>query len=344
MLSFARTYGSWRWARGLARAVFVRRRPSLRQTLHGIPFAAPVGVAAGFDKNGDTVPVIASLGFGFMTVGSVTAATCEGNPRPWFYRLPKTKSLVVHVGLANQGSAPIIERLEGYGAAVAQSFPVVLSVAKTNSPQTVSDSDAIADYVTSVRRANESPAISMIEINISCPNTYGGEPFTTPDRLEQLLAAIDAVNAKQPIIIKMPLSLPWAEFDALLKVIVRHNVAGVTIANLLKSRENIKDELPEGVPGGLSGKPTQTIGNELIRKTYQRYGNQLTIIGVGGIFSAEDAYEKIRLGASVVELITGMIFQGPQIAAEINARLPKLLEKDGFVTISDAIGVDAGAS
>jgi dihydroorotate dehydrogenase (fumarate) len=141
----------------------------------------------------------------------------------------------------------------------------------------------------------------------------------------------------------MPIDLTWTKFKSLLDVIVKHDVAGVTIANLSKDRSKVKflDDLPETVEGSFSGKPTWVDSNNLIKQTYKAYGEKLVIIGVGGIFTAEDAYTKIKLGASLVELITGILFNGPQLAAEINDGLLKLLDEDGFTNISEAIGIDA---
>jgi dihydroorotate dehydrogenase (fumarate) len=141
----------------------------------------------------------------------------------------------------------------------------------------------------------------------------------------------------------MPLNLSWKQFKDLLDIIIKHNVAGVTVANLQKDRNklDLKDPLPDEVRGSFSGKPSWEASNELIRKTYLCYGEKLTIIGVGGIFNAEEAYTKIRLGASLVQIITGMLFNGPQLAAEISYDLSKLLKRDGFSSISDAVGVDA---
>jgi len=322
-----------------------KRKPDNRliQKYHGIKFDSPVGLSAGLDKNGEIVPMIANLGFGFTEVGSVTAMQCKGNPRPWFYRLPKTQSLVVYAGLGNHGSQTIIKRIHNYPHRAFGDFPIVLSVAKTNSQKVVSVKDGIADYVTTVKRAKNEPRIKMIELNVSCPNAYGGEPFTTPISLNRLLKAVDAVGVKQPIYIKMPVDLPWDAFRTLLNVIIRHQVAGVTIANLAKDRTKVelKDVLPDSVQGNLSGKPTWQLSNDLIRQTFLNYGDRLTIIGVGGIFTAEDAYTKIRLGASLIEVITGVIYGGSQIAIEINDGLVSLLKRDGYTNISQAIGVDA---
>ena len=317
---------------------------ALRQDLHGISFNSPVGLSAGFDKNGEIVPIIASLGFGFGEVGSVTNLPCDGNPRPWFYRLPKTKSLVVNAGLSNQGSATILKRLNGYSKASLSDFPIILSIAKANSQDVISVEQGINDYVATAKRAKNQPHIKMIELNISCPNAYGGEDFTKPRDLGQLLTAIDLLELNKPVFIKMPVNLDWVKTKALLDEIIKHTVAGVTVANLVKDRTQIslKDNLPADVAGNLSGRPTWDLSNELIRRCYLEYGDRLTIIGVGGILSADDAYTKIRLGASLVELVTGVIFVGPQLPSQIVDGLKRRLRADGFNHISQAVGVDAG--
>lgn len=344
MINTVSFLGRFRVIRDLVRLVF-KSPPDARlaQSYHGVEFKTPVGLSAGMDKNGEIVPIISSLGFGFGEVGSVTARVCEGNLRPWFYRLPKTKSMVVYAGLANHGSSAIIKRLSQYSANITKDFPVILSIAKTNNREVVDIQAGVDDYVATVNRAKNKKFIKLIELNISCPNTYGGEPFTSPERLEKLLAAVDKAKPTQPVFIKMPSDLEWNKYKQLLDVIVKYRVAGVTIANLAKDRSKVEllDELPDEVRGNLSGKPTQAINDDLIRLTYLGYGDKLTIIGVGGVFSADDAYRKVRLGASLVELITGLIFCGPQLMSEINDGLSRRLARDGFSHISQAIGVDA---
>ncbi len=326
-------------ARHLPRIIAYQNNRYLSQSVNGLPFSNPVGLSAGLDKNAEIVPLVKSIGFGFATIGSITAEVCPGNPRPWFHRLPKQKSLVVHVGLANHGVLMTSRRLAGYKKTFFDNFPIVASVAKTNSPKTCSDDEAIQDYVTSLQHLADENRVKVFELNISCPNTYGGEPFTTPMRLGRLLDAVDRVDLHQPIWVKMPINLPWAEFDALLQVILKHRIAGVTIGNLNKDRSQIPTaDLPVNVKGNLSGKPTEKLSNDLIAKTYAAYGERLTIIGVGGIFSAEDAYRKICLGANLVELITGMIFEGPQLIGQINRDIVSLLKADGFGNISEAVG------
>lgn len=315
---------------------------ALAQTVNGIHFINPVGLSAGLDKNFELPQVLKSIGFGFMEGGSLTYRPCDGNKRPWFYRLPRSKSLVVHVGLANDGVQKILQRLQTYPHDVFKNFPLNISVAKTNSPEVTQEADAIADYIGSLRLIKKSGLANMITLNISCPNAFGGEPFTEPGKLDRLLTATDAVGITQPIFIKMPSDLPWSSIDALLAVAARHTVAGVTIGNLTKDRHaaHLQDHLPTHILGGLSGKPTWERTNNLIRQTYQKYGERFTIIGVGGIFTAEDAYTKIRLGATLVELITGIIYEGPQLIGQINKGLAELLQRDGLTHISQAIGKD----
>ncbi|HUC78824.1 MAG TPA: quinone-dependent dihydroorotate dehydrogenase [Candidatus Saccharimonadales bacterium] len=314
----------------------------LRQKVLGIQFINPVGLSAGFDKNFELLPLLKSVGFGFMEGGSLTFEPCIGNPKPWFYRLPKTKSLVVNAGLANEGVKTIIKRIMLYPKSTFDNFPINISVAKTNSKQASSETDAIEDYLGSLIQIKKSGVGDIITLNISCPNTYGGEPFTSPSRLEHLLKKVDRLHINKPIFIKMPSDLNWTEFDKLLQVVIKHQISGLTISNLAKDRGQIKlmDPLPKSVKGNLSGKPTWDLSNNLIKQTYQKYGDRFIIIGVGGIFSAEDAYTKIKLGASLVELITGIIFEGPQLVGRINYDLVKLLKKDGYKSVHEAIGSD----
>lgn len=317
-----------------------QNKPALAQTINSIHFENPVGLAAGFDKNAEMISVMHAVGYGFVTVGSVTHMPCAGNPHPWFHRLPKQRALVVYAGLANEGVRRITQRvIHSYKPEIFHNFPVVMSVAKTNSPVTCDDAEAIADYIGSLRHIMDVPNIPVVEINISCPNTYGGEPFTDPERLEKLLLAFDELEVKKPVWIKMPINLAWSEFDALVKVILNHNIQGLTIGNLNKSRSSIPlSVLPPKINGNLSGYPTQSLSDDLISRTYKAYGERLTIIGVGGISNAADAYRKICLGASLVALISGLIYEGPQLIGQINHDLVSLLHKDGFTNLSQAVG------
>ncbi len=342
MLSFSKVMQRPHMMRAIISGTLAYKNPdALEQTLHGITFHNPIGISAGFDKNIEMLPMLRAIGCGLMEGGTITNLPSDGNPRPWFHRLPNTQALVVHAGLPNHGIDAILPRLVAMPVRVRGDFPLNISTAPSNVMSVDTTSKMITDCVTGLKKIKKSKVASMITINLSCPNTTGGEPFTQPKELDIFLAAIDKVKLPVPVFLKMPNQLSWRQFDALLRVAVRHDIAGVTIANLVKKRSlvDIKDPLSDATPGGISGRPTFTPSNELIKKTYQKYGNHLTIIGVGGVFSAEDAYEKIKCGASLVELITGMIFEGPGIVGQINRELVSLLKKDGYATISQAIGV-----
>lgn len=312
----------------------------LETTLAGVKFRNPIGLSAGFDKTVELPGVMRSVGFGWMTGGSVTWGEYEGNEGPWFYRLPKSKSLVVNAGLPSEGTRVVSERVANYEQSTFKDFPLNISIAKTNSKQSVGDAAGVKDYCDSLKVFDKVEQVALLEINISCPNTFGGEPFTTPERLEKLLKAVDRLKLNKPVFIKMPISLPLKEFDALLEIIVKHKVAGVALGNLLKDRKqaNLSDELSDSVKGNLSGRPNKDISTELVRRVYKKYGDKLIIVGVGGVMSAEDAYEKIKAGASLVGLITGLIYEGPQLVGEINYGLEKLLKRDGYRSVSEAVG------
>lgn len=340
LVASAQVAQSFQPIRSAARHAWAYEHTALRQTVAGLQFANPIGLSAGFDKNLELCPLMKSIGFGFMEGGSITYESCAGNPRPWFHRLPNSQSIVVHAGLANQGAAEIINRLEQYPAATFADFPLNISVAKTNSPRACSQADAISDYLGSLHALKAAGVGDMYTLNISCPNTYGGEPFTWPERLDALLAAVDELYLERPVFIKMPSHLPWPKFHGLAEVAARHHIAGLTISNLAHrdTTTALADPLPEHIPGNLSGRPTFALSNALIAHTRRTFGDRFAIIGVGGVFSAEDAYLKIRLGADLVELITGLIYRGPSLIGEINRGLVERLSRDGFANVAEAVG------
>ncbi|WP_448059913.1 quinone-dependent dihydroorotate dehydrogenase [Cellulomonas hominis] len=323
----------------VVRHVLGYRDPILAQTVLGVPLANPVGLAAGLDKNVALPDLMRAVGFGFATFGSVTARPCDGNPRPWFHRLPAIGSLAVHVGLANQGSAAVRDRLDALAGtrSAGPDMPFVISVARTNDAFAADDAEGIEDYLHSLRAVDG--RVPLVEINISCPNTWCGEPFTDPDRLDALLTRVDALGLHQPVLVKMPSDRSWPQFRALLDVLLAHDVAGVTVANLRKDRTGL--DVPEEVRGNLSGRPLRELSTELVAATYRHCGDRLVIVGVGGVFTAEDAYAKIRAGASLVELVTGLIFEGPQVVGAVNRGLAELLRRDGFASVREAVGVGA---
>ncbi len=304
--------------RKLVSLVWGYRGPDVSKVVDGVRYERPVLLSAGFDYNGRLTQILPSINFGGEEVGSVTARPCEGNAKPRLTRLPRNKSIVVYKGLRNRGVDALI-RLLSVKKRV-PGFVVGISIAQTNDPSVKNEDDALQDYLTSFRKLNESDAGDYYTINLSCPNAYGGETFASPRLLQKMIDALQTIPTKRPVYFKMPINLPWEEFDALLRIIDKSPYQGVVIGNLNKKYEML--EHPEDAPaqfrGGLSGKPCFALSNDLIAKTRAAYGSRFTIIGVGGIFSGEEALAKFRAGADLVQLITGMIFEGPGLVGEIS--------------------------
>lgn len=333
--------------RWMVRKMWSFQDRALQQEIDGVTYRNPVGLSAGFDKNIQLSSLMGDVGFGFASGGSVTLEPRKGNRRPWFHRLPKTKSVVVYAGMPNYGLKKISRHIIKNRSRV-QGVPTVVSVAVIANKSTkdafgprVSEDLIIKDVKKAVEYIVKHQLASVVEINISCPNA-GKEPFIYPETLDMLLREMDDIERNVPFWVKMPHLYDMQQFDSLLQTIVKHNIQGVTVANLVKDRTmvTIKDPLTDEIRGGLSGEPTREHSLELIRHAYQKYGDRLTIIGVGGIFTAEDAYAKIRAGASLVGLITGLFFEGPQLVGRINRELVTLLKNDGFSHISEAVGAD----
>ncbi|MDQ6985238.1 MAG: quinone-dependent dihydroorotate dehydrogenase [Candidatus Dojkabacteria bacterium] len=338
MLIVGAFLGRFKLTRTILRLVFRYDNKMLEQEIDGIKYTNPAGLSAGFDKDANLIDTLYHVGFGFMQVGSVTLNPYEGNPKPRLYRLKKSEGLVVYYGLKNIGVDKIIEKVKKLKKN--NNFPISFSIAKTNSTESSTVEGGIEDYYQCMEKLVSADLGDFYTINISCPNAYGGEPYTTPDRLDKLLSKLSEIKTDKPRYVKMPLNLPLTDFNDLLKIIIKFKFEGVIIANLNKDRNSneIKDEIPENIQGGIGGRPTFSLSNELIKQTYKLYGSTLTVIGVGGIFSAEDAYTKIKLGASLVQLITGMIYEGPSLIKEINKGLVRLMKADGFDHITEAIG------
>lgn len=327
--------GKFPITRWVTKVIFTYQNPLLFQKILGISFPNPIGLAAGFDKDAHLTDIISAVGFGFIEVGSITGEKCPGNPRPRLWRLKKSKALTVHYGLKNEGCLKLSKKLKNKSF----SIPVGISIAKTNSPKTVNTKSGIADYA---KAFNHFAHIGhYFTINLSCPNAYGGQPFTDAIKLDKLLNQIDKIPTSKPIFLKLSPDLSKKELDAILSIIGKHRVHGFVCTNLTKNRNNSKiiEQCPTD-QGGISGKVVEDLANKMISYIYKKTKGKYIIIGCGGVFSAEDAYSKIKAGASLVQLITGMIFEGPQLIGEINQGLVRLLKKDGFTNISQVIGKD----
>ena len=339
MTAVGKRLGRFSAGRGLTRALFDYKNPMLAQQIGSIRFENPIGLSAGFDKNAELTDILPAVGFGFAEVGSITGYACAGNPKPRLWRLPDSKSLAVYYGLKNDGCEAIAARLRKKLSEKPFAFPVGMSVAMTNCKENLDLQSAIADFAKAFRTME--PLGAYVTVNISCPNTQGGQPFVAPERLDALFDSLDTIPTEKPVFIKLSPDMDDAQLDSLLAVARKHRIDGIICTNLTKKRNN-PHILDKDVPqvGGLSGKVVQELSDKMLARIYKKEGKRFILVGCGGVFTAEDAYKKIRLGASLVQMITGMIFEGPQVISEINQGLATLLKRDGFSSIGQAVGVD----
>jgi dihydroorotate dehydrogenase subfamily 2 len=338
IVQIGKQLGKFKLIQNILSYFFVYTNPILETKVCGIAFKNPIGLAGGFDKNAQLIQTIPCVGFGFMEVGSVTYHSYAGNKRPWNVRLPKDKSLIVNYGLKNKGAKMLSLCIQKQK----RLCPVIINIAKTNNANIKGDA-SIADYISSFRLLQN--VADMININISCPNAGDGILFCEDmDLLKKLLDALQSEKPIKPLFLKLK---PDISDDILEKIIALAQeylcVSGFIISNLSRNRNlltHTDTKKIEQYSGGISGMPIKDISTAMIRKVYMLTNGAYPIIGVGGVFSALDAYEKIRAGALLVELMTGMIYEGPSLVKNINKELVHLLKKDGFTSITQAVGAD----
>lgn len=320
----------------------------LKQRLWGITFPNPIGLAAGVDKNARLIPFWEGVGFGFVEVGSVSAMAADGSPRPRAFRLPEDEAIINRMGLNNDGAAAIVERLkEGKSE---RSRPLGINLVKTNDPGVMGDA-ALEDFRESFRLL--APQASYVVLNVSCPNTEDGKTFEDPYALDDLLRMISseqkAPGLEVPVLVK--LSPPLTErvaFDTHLEDVIAvaeaHGVDGFIASNTASDRQDLQtpaDELDAIGEGGVSGRPLTNRATCLVRYLYQATDGDIPIIGVGGVRDAETAYAKIQAGASLVQLYTALVYEGPGLIKRIKEGLVERLRADGHVSIDDAVGTEA---
>ncbi|HEY0079496.1 MAG TPA: quinone-dependent dihydroorotate dehydrogenase [Pyrinomonadaceae bacterium] len=311
----------------------------------GLRFSNPVGLAAGFDKNGRVAHALAALGFGFVEVGTVTHRPQPGNPRPRLFRLPLDRALVNRLGFNNEGAASLARRLE------ARRRPDCVLGINIGKSRAVEIEDAVDDYLRSFELIY--PHADYVAVNVSSPNTPKLRELQREENLSALLSAIqhrnrelaaEAGRAPLPLLVKLAPDLNTGELELIVDVAKRTEVSGIIATNTTTSREDLRT--PPGVlaacgEGGLSGAPLRGRATATVAALYQLAGGKLQIIGVGGIFSAADAWEKICAGASLVQLYTGLIYEGVEVVRRINDGLAELLSRDGFHTLDEAVGCRA---
>jgi dihydroorotate dehydrogenase len=316
----------------------------LEQQLWGLQFPNPVGLAAGFDKDGVAAGVWANLGFGFAELGTVTFHAQAGNPRPRLFRLPADQAVLNRMGFNNQGAAAMAARLSVVNPLpFTESIPIGINLGKS---KVTPLGDAATDYLESFRQLQELG--DYFVVNVSSPNTPGLRSLQDAEQLTFILEALHSHNQElhKPILVKIAPDLEWEAISQVIEVAKRYQLAGIIATNTTIRRDQLKTQwLPQtGNPvkdeaGGISGVPLRQRSTEVIRYIWQQTGGTMPVIGVGGIFSADDAWEKITAGASLIQVYTGLVYGGPWLVREILQGLLQRLEAQGLNHISEAVGL-----
>ncbi len=296
----------------------------------GLKFANPLGLAAGFDKNGIAADQLASLGFGFVEVGTVTYEPQPGNPKPRMFRLPEDQGLINRLGFNNEGAVAVAERLK----TINRRCVVGVNIGKNKD---VPNEDATENYLKSFDLVY--PVADYVAVNISSPNTPNLRELQKADNLEELLGALTARNTelgRKPLLVKIAPDLTEAEIEAIVDICLRHEIDGIIATNTTISRTGLRSDIDE--TGGLSGKPLEKRSNDVISTIYRYSKGKLPIIGVGGIFTAEDAFAKIAAGASLIQAYTGFVYGGPTFAGDVTVGLATILKERGFAKLDEAVG------
>ncbi|CAM3190983.1 quinone-dependent dihydroorotate dehydrogenase [Deinococcus saxicola] len=313
---------------------------ALGQTVFGQAFASPIGLAAGLDKNAVAVPAFAALGFGFLEVGTVTPRPQPGNERPRLFRLLEDEALINRMGFNNGGTEALHARLS---ALPPQPAPVWVNIGRNKDTP---NEEAAGDYLKCVHALQD--VADAFVINVSSPNTPGLRALQAADGLGELIRAVlDATETNRvrtlrrpPVLVKLAPDLHPANFEASVGAVLDAGAHGLIISNTTLSRDGLFSEKASET-GGLSGRPLTQKSTALIREAYRLTGGTLPIVGVGGIFSPADAHAKLRAGASLLEVYSALVYEGPGLVRRLNRGLSDLLARDGVTNVAEIIGVDA---
>jgi dihydroorotate dehydrogenase len=312
--------------------------PRLAQDLFGCHFANPVGMAAGFDKDARVLRPLFGLGFGFVEVGTVTPEPQAGNPRPRVFRLIKPRGVINRLGFNSRGHEAVHARL------ARQRFAGVVGV---NIGANKDSEDFIADYEAGMRAFAD--CADYFTVNVSSPNTPGLRDLQTPDRLNALLQRLTAVRADlagtspaAPLLVKLSPDIAEDELPGVVQAVMAHDVAGLILSNTTLSRPDLEGVAHADETGGLSGRPLFPLATRVLAQVYMLSEGKLPLIGVGGVDSAETALAKIEAGASLVQLYTGLIYEGVGLVAEILKGLSAALDRAGAASLGELRGTRAG--
>lgn len=309
--------------------------PRIKQKIWGLYWRTPIGLTAGMDKSATCPSAWSAFDFGWAQIGSVTHLAQNGNPKPRLWRLPKDKGLVVYYGLSNKGAQAVANKLSK-----TKNTRGLLSVSIAKSSK-IPMTEAADDYAKSFKILE--PYGNIITLNLSCPNVENFTGLQEKSTLEPILQKITELNKnKKPIWLKISYDLNKQQLDDIIDLAKQYKIAAIVAVNLAKNKTNfnLKSKF-KNKPGGISNPQIAQGSNKIISYLYKNSANKFKIVGVGGIFSGQDAYDKIKAGASLLQIATGFIYNGPTSIKKINQGLDKLLAKDNFNHISQAVGIEA---
>jgi dihydroorotate dehydrogenase len=319
-----------------------RRRPvpppGLAVRCLGLDFDSPIGLAAGFDKGDVSVAGLFALGFSHVEIGTITPRPQPGNDPPRLFRLPEHRALINRMGFNNEGAEACAARLAALPRE-ARLGPVGVNVGKN---KVTPNEDAASDYLACIDRLHAHA--DYLVVNISSPNTPGLRQLQEADALRRLLRACVARLAERapgkPLLVKLAPDLAPEALDEAVEVAIGAGVAGIIATNTTLSRAGVEGHPRAGEQGGLSGAPLERLATAVVRRCAERAAGRVPIVGAGGVMTAEDAYRKIRAGASLVQVYTGLIYGGPGFVKRLNEGLVRLLARDGFSRVEQAVGAD----
>lgn len=325
----------------LLRFMYGFKNKQLEVNRWGIKFPNPVGLAAGFDKNAEVYHALTALGFGSIEVGTLTPISQPGNDKPRIFRLVSDEAVINRMGFNNLGAYIASQNLNNFASA---DVPIGINIGKN---KVTPNEEAASDYEKCLDTLY--PYGHYFVINISSPNTPNLRDLQETQSLRKLLRAIFTKTQelekrgipKKPILLKVAPDMSSEHMKDVVTTAVAEGIAGIIATNTTLSRDGLTNQTIAEQAGGLSGRPLTDRATAWVREIYQEVGDKVPIIGVGGIFNGDDAYAKIKAGASLVQVYTGMIYEGPGIVKSINKRLVQLLKQDGFESIEQAVGVEA---
>jgi dihydroorotate dehydrogenase len=304
----------------LSRAIWEINDPRLEKEVFGLTFKNPVGLAAGFDKNGEIISEMANLGFGFIEVGTVTPLPQPGNPKPRMFRSPADKAIINRMGFNNLGVDVVAERIAAYRKNASPAQKGLIIGGNIGKNKNTPNEDAVSDYIKCFDRLFD--VVDYFVVNVSSPNTPGLRALQEKEPLMHILNTLQQRNNKsrirRPILLKIAPDLTKEQLNDIVDIVLHTGISGVIATNTTIDKESLSNKALQREAGGLSGALLTKRSTEVIRYLADRSKHSFPIIGVGGIHSAADALEKLNAGASLVQLYTGFIYEGPGLIKKIN--------------------------